>query len=769
MKRIFILCLATLAACLAVAQNKITGRVMEEETKSALEFVTVQLLASDSLFIQGTTTDSKGNFSFDKVADGNYVVSVSYIGYETVNIAISNLAKNLNIGDIPLANSGVMLEGVTVRATPVLKKTDRQIILPTQAQVKASTNGLSLLRNLQLSRILVNPVDNSVKLPGGESVQFRINGVEVTQAEVIALSPADILKIEYHDNPGLRYGNAGAVLDYIVKRKDSGATVAADLSNAASANGYGENNLSLKYNHRQSEFSAYAYWGRRDVEWTRENYETFRYPHHTLQRTELGTPTPMKYDDLNFSLAYNLQDGDKQLLNIALRNNYNHTPNSITDRESSLYQEEEVLSISDRLSSRQRIPSLDLYYQRNLKNNRRLMFNAVGTYLNSDNTRTYQEEGLPAQAPAIVRSSIDGEKYSLITEGIYEQNLKNGKLSAGIKHTQAYVSNRYRGDVQDQVEMNIAETYAFAEYQQNIKRFSYTIGLGGMRTYHSQAGRNHETYIFKPSLRLSYSPNDHLFFRYNGYISGYAPSLADLNDISQPIDLLQVRRGNPTLKSVRFYANTLNASWAGKMVSVDLFARYSYDRKPVMESTYHEDDLFIRTTENQRGFHRINLETSVQVLPYKEYIALKITPFLNRYISQGNAYTHTHTNFGLRGSLMATYKGWMFMAEMNTSEHVLWGETINKGEKLHTLMLGYNREKWSLSAGALNPFVKRYEQEVENVSRLAGSRQVAFSTNLSPIFIVNFSFRLDFGRSYNSQRKSLNNSDTDAGILSGKK
>lgn len=768
MKQIFILCLVALFSCQAVAQNKITGRVVEHETKSPLEFVTVQLLASDSIFIKGTVTDAKGHFSFDKVEDGDFIVSVSYIGYETANIAISNLAKNLNIGDISLAGSSVMLEGVTVRATPVLKKTDRQIILPTQAQVNASTNGLSLLRNLQLSRILVNPVDNTVKMPGGESVQFRVNGVEVTQAEIIALNPADILKIEYHDYPGLRYGNAGAVLDYIVKRRDSGATVAADLSNAASATGYGENNLSLKYNHRKSEFSAYAYWGRRDLEWTRENYETFQFPDNTLQRTELGTPTPMKYDDLKFSLAYNLQDGDKQLLNIALRNNYNDAPNSMTDRESNLYQEDEVLAISDHLSSRQRIPSLDLYYQRNLKKDQRLMLNVVGTYLNSENTRTYQE-GLPAAEPAIVRSSIDGEKYSLITEGIYEKKLKNAKLSGGIKHTQAYLSNEYRGDVEENVEMNIAETYAFAEYQQNIKRFSYTIGLGGMRTYHSQAGKSSGTYIFKPSLRLSYNPNDHLFFRYSGYISGYSPSLSDLNDISQPIDLLQVRRGNPALKSVRFYANTFNASWAGKMVSVDFFARYSYDRKPVMESTYYEDDRFIRTTENHRGFHRINLETSVQVLPYKEYIFLKITPFLNRYVSLGNTYTHTHTNFGLRGSLMATYKGWMFMAEMNTSEHTLWGETINRGEKLHTLMLGYNREKWSISAGALNPFTKRYEQEVENVSRLAGSRQVAFSTNLSPIFMVNVSFRLDFGRSYNAKNKSLNNSDTDTGILSGKK
>ena len=118
---------------------------------------------------------------------------------------------------------------------------------------------------------------------------------------------------------------------------------------------------------------------------------------------------------------------------------------------------------------------------------------------------------------------------------------------------------------------------------------------------------------------------------------------------------------------------------------------------------------------------------------------------------------------------MAMYKNWVLMAEMNTSNHILWGETLTKEEKLHTIMAGYNTEKWSLSAGVLNPFTKKYEQEIENLSKSAPYRQLAYSKNLRLLFMVNVSFNLDFGKKRNSQGRRINNKDTDTGILSGNK
>lgn len=768
MKKLSII-LGALSLCVSLrAANKITGKVVDENTNQSVEYANVSLMNTDSTFVSGVATDSNGTFVVKEVKDGNYILCISCIGYTNSYLSIRNLKTNLQLGEVALSADGVLLEGVTITASPVVKRTDRQIILPTEVQTKAASNGLTLLRNLQLSRIIVNPIDNSIQVPGGESVQLRINGVEVSQAEITAIRPADVLRIEYIDNPGARYGNAGAVLNYIVKRRESGGNISADLANGVSDAGYGEHNLSGKYNFNKSELSTTVYWGRRDLKWTRENYESFRFPESYQENKEMGEPTKIKYDDLNINLNYSYQDNDKHFFNVALRNKYTDTPNSMSNRISTLYDGDTSYSISDLASSKVLIPSLDLYYQLNLKNKQTIYADVVASYLDSKNERTFLQTSPDGEGTDIY-SLTKGEKYSIIGEGIYEKQFTNGKFTGGIKHTQAYLQNKYSGNIDHKITMNTAETYLFAEYQSRIKDLNYTVGIGGTRTYNSQGVHSSEDYIFKPTLSLSYSINGRWFFRYNGYVSGYAPSLSDLNDISQAIDKYQVRKGNPALKSVTFYANTLTASWQSQYLSVELFGRYSYDRKPIMENTYYEDEHFIRTTENHKGFHRINLETSIQVRPYKEYISIKITPFLNRYIGYGNTYTHTHTNIGLRGNLMAMYKNWALIAEMNTSNHILWGETLTKEEKLHTIMAGYNTEKWSISAGVLNPFTKKYEQEIENLSKQAPYRQLAYSKNLSPLFMVNVSFNLDFGKRRNSHGRRIENKDVDTGILSGSK
>ena len=802
MKAMMMLISMLLVQGMAMADNRINGRVVDDNDAEPLAGVTIVLSDSSNGQVKGGITDMDGRFELEEVEAGDYVLQCSYVGYESFTIVLKQLERSMDLGEIRLKSASEMLDEVVVQGEKVVQKVDRQLVMPTEAQKKASTNGVSLLQHLQIPGLSVNAMEKSIATNYGESVQLRINGVEVTQAEVVAIRPEDVVRVEYHEQPGLRYGGAAAVIDYIVRRRESGGNVSADLTNGVSPFGFGNYQLSGKYHYGKSSFTALVQWSRRDLEWNRENKETFYFPanyshsviqsgaknlgyinvgvHEILRRSAplddmqvitncevVASPNRIKYDYITTSLNYNYTNGEKSMLNIAFRNDTKDIPYGFTDRNTILHQEDKEYEVKDREQSKTHIPSLDVYYQLNLKNDRHLYFGVVGTYLKSDNQRTYSMTEV-GQSPVQIFSKTEGDKYSIIGEAIYERPFGGGKFTTGLKHNQAMMDNVYDGDKQSKVSMNTVETSFFSEYQSKVGKLNYTLGVGAIRTFYKQGNVSQEKYFFRPTLNLSYSLGK-VYLRYNASMSGYAPSLSALSDVEQQMDAYQVRRGNPNLKSVTYFTNRLSASYRNKWMNVDMSARYSYDDKPIMEETIYEDGKFVRTYDNQKGLHRLNIQTNIQVRPFKQYLSINLNPYFNRYISQGNAYLHTHSNWGFRGSIVGMYKQWVFMADMNTSYHDLEGETITKGETCHTIAFGYNKGKWAVQAMMMNPFTDDYHQGIENVSNLAPNKQLAFSKDFTRMVMLNVSFNLSFGKQKQMARKRIDNSDTDAGILSGTK
>ena len=753
---------------MAMANNRINGRVVDDNDTSPLIGATVVLSDEAGKQVMGVTTDTNGCFELKEVMTGDYTLQCSYIGYDTFTLVLKQLERDTDLGEIRLKPASEVLDEVVIEGEKVIQKIDRQLVMPTQAQKKAATNGISLLQHLQLPNLSVNVIEKTIATNYGESVQLRINGVEVTQAEVIAICPEDVIRVEVHEQPGLRYGGSAAVIDYIVRRRESGGNVSADLTNGVLPLDFGNYQMSGKYHYGKSSFTALAQWSRRDLEWNRENEETFYYPDKVITNREtVAAPNRIKYDYLNTSLNYNYTNGEKSMLNIAFRTDVKDIPYGFTDRNTILHQEDKEYEVKDREQSETHIPSLDVYYQLNLKNDQHLYFDVVGTYLKSNNQRTYSMTEV-GQSPIEIFSKTEGDKYSIIGEAIYERPLWKGKFTTGLKHNQATMDNVYDGEAQTKVSMNTAETSLFTEYQSKVGKLNYSLGMGALRTFYKQGNTSQEKYFFRPTLNLSYSLGK-IFLRYNASLSGYAPSLSAMSDVEQGMDAYQVRRGNPNLKSATYFTNRFSASYRNKWMNVDVSARYSYDDKPIMEETLYEEGMFIRTYANQKGLHRLMCQTSIQIRPFKEYLSISLNPFFNRYISQGNTYLHTHSNWGFRGSIVGMYKQWVFMADMNTSYHDLEGETITKGEAIHSIALGYNKEKWAIQVMTMNPFTNDYHQSVENVSKLAPNKQVAYSKDFTRMVMLNVSFSLSFGKQKQTANKRMENSDTDAGILSGTK
>ncbi|WP_036880763.1 TonB-dependent receptor [Xylanibacter oryzae] len=733
-----------------------------DENNSYLIGATVSLFTQDSIISRRAISDSRGNFIFDNIVPNKYRISISYIGYEDYNLHIENTDKDLNLGNIQMQLLGKTLKDVVITGNRTINKIDRKIILPTTLQTKSSTNGVSLLQHLQLSGINVNTMDNTIKTSNGEDVQLRINDVQATIQEVKAIQPTNIIRVEYHDMPGLRYNNVPAVIDFIVKYKTDGGSVSGDLANGVSMHGIGNYELSSNYHNKGSELKAVVDWVRRDLKWTRENYETFVMQPNIVHNDEIGEPTKIKYDYLNFSLGYNYTFS-KSMFSVTFRNRFYDTPNSTTDRISKIYRDNATLDVTDFMNSKENSPSLDLYYQTEIAKNKHIYVDLVSTYINSKSDRTYSVVNQSVEDK--ISSVTQGDKYTLIGEGIYEWLFNNNKLSFGLKHSQMYTKNTYEGSQNSKVDMNTSETYAYGEFMSKMKDFTYTVGVGAMRTYNNQEGNKMEKYIFRPTLSMSYNFSKNLFIKYNTYISGYSPSLSDLSNVSQDIDIYQTKRGNPNLKSVTFLSNALSLNWNIKGISVEFNGRYSYDDKPIMEETTYEGGRIIRTMENQKSFHRLNTNLNIQIQPFGDWLSIQMSPYFNRFISYGNDYTHTHSNWGFDGQIQAMYKSWLFMADAKTSYHTLWGETIQRSESGHSLTLGYKLDNWCIQMMVFNPFTKTYKIVNDNLSKLAPYTQYAYSKDLRRVLMLDITFNLNYGTRHNSAGHRISNKDEDSGIM----
>ena len=783
--RIFVLAAAMICAVSMAANNKVSGVIKDAADKTALIGVNVSLKQGDQQ-VSGTVTDAHGKFSLE-AETGEFVLECSYIGYEPIGMSLA-VNGNTHLGTIEMNEASTELSEVVVEGDAVIQKVDRQILLPNKEQLGASSDGMSLLQNLQIPRIVVNPADNSVKTLANQEVQLRINGIEASSSEVMAINPKDVIRIEYHDQPGVRYNGAAAVINYIVKHRDTGGNLMLNASNGVTMPGWGEYHLSGKVNFGKSSFSLMTHYSPRDVYWTRTNAETYNFTTGTIENREVGEPTRFKGNPVNLGLTYNWTNGEKNRVQIALRDNMLFMPHSKTNRDSYLYQGTDSFAIHDHESSKSISPSLDIYYEHNLPDDNHLYFDVVGTYINSSNDRRFEQTplGETVADTTDVTSRVRGNKYSLIGEAIYEKDWENIGLTVGVRHNQQWVENTYLGSADATVNMTTAETYAFAEVQQRVKQFSYAVGIGAMHTYIEQTGQKQSNWIARPQLTLSYDFGKGVFWKYKGYVSGYQPSLSAMSDVAQQIDKYQIRQGNPNLKPVMFVANEMQLSWQSKHVNLNIWANYSYDHQPIMDETFELSTLsdsglstlseavspmVVRTYANHRGFHRLQVAPSVQVRVLNNSLIFTVAPFANYYVSLGNSYTHKHFNPGVRASIMGMYKGWQFFGEVTTRYNNLWGETLEYGEFYHHIGVGYNADKWGFRAMLMNPFsVKGYSIETKDLSALAPNTQHAEMRDFRQMLILNFHCNLDFGsRASTRENKRINNEDKENGILSGTK
>ena len=756
----------------AMAQTiEIKGHVADSQ-QTAISYANVLLQTSDSGFVAGTTTDESGLFYFRRLRAGDYRLLISSVGYATEQLLLTGLSKKQDLGTLILQEAAVSLDAVTVTASNQSTKSDRKIVYPSEQQVKASANGIELLQQLMLPRVVVDVVNHAVKLPGNGVVQLRINGVQVEQTEVQALLPSEIIRIEYHDNPGLRYGNADVVLDYIVRRAETGGTFHADLAQGVNAL-WGEHQLSGKVNHKQSEWSANYSLGPRDFYglW-RDNREEFHLADgRSFIREEAGEPGHLELYMHRLNATYSLNRPEQDLFQATVRYRKTHYPHE--DYHGVLTQTgvpSDPIRLLDANAQQEHNPALDLYYQRELPHQQTMVFNLVGSYYRTQTERTYQEQQ-NSQLLTNLHNRVLGEKYSLIAEAIYEKQFEGGqRLSGGLRHLQAYSDNTYRNGHTYAAHMVQGESYAFGEWKGKWQKLDYTVGFGLTRFYFNQTGETdrYERYQVNPRLTLFYPFSGSASLRWRVRMNNEQPALSQLSDVEQAIDSFQIRRGNPHLKAYTSYETDLEYEFRKGWFQANLKGAYSYQPNAIMDNKFQEGNRIVCTYDNHRNWQYVDLNATVQVKP-SSWLQLSLTGGMNHYINRGNDYDHRYTNGWYQAEVATQWKQWSLVYQLFSNYNQFRGETLQGGENIQFLQLNYQLKAVRLSILVINPFTDDYKVESANWNRYASYQRRMHVRESSQVFVVGLSYHLNVGRRFQSAEKRLHNADNDSGVMkSGK-
>ena len=108
---------------------EIKGTVVEKTSNDPIEAATIRLLSErDSSLKSGVASGSNGSFSLKNITPGNYLLHVSFIGYEHVYqpLKITGRSETVNVGKIEMDENSILLGEavVTAKAVEITVKED---------------------------------------------------------------------------------------------------------------------------------------------------------------------------------------------------------------------------------------------------------------------------------------------------------------------------------------------------------------------------------------------------------------------------------------------------------------------------------------------------------------------------------------------------------------------------------------------------------------------------------------------------------------------
>ena len=235
--------------------GQISGFVLDSQNKAPIEYATI-VIKKGTEVLDGTISKKDGSFEISINPKSNYIIDISFLGYETQSIDSFEIEKGnvIDLGDILLQPTQTQLEEVVLNSniSSIQSKIDRQVYAASEFSIAKGGNASDLIRNIP--SISINAIGEiSVRGSSGFVVLLNDKPIQSDVQSLLNQIPANSIKnVEVITAPSAKYdaeGKAGIVNiltlkntfegDYFQVNTLLGAPSIQDYENAESAQRFG--------------------------------------------------------------------------------------------------------------------------------------------------------------------------------------------------------------------------------------------------------------------------------------------------------------------------------------------------------------------------------------------------------------------------------------------------------------------------------------------------------------------------------------------------
>ncbi len=296
-------------------QNGSVSGYVKDAQNTPVSFANVMLLnIQDSTIFKGTSTDDNGFYKINAIPNADYILKVSFIGYDEVMKQIT-VDKDVHLEAIVLTESSETLDEISITATkPTVKKEADKLTFNVENTALIEGNMLQVLKSTPGVLVLDNSITVKNTVPTVFINNRKVNLTSSELSELLEGSSASAIKsVEVITNPSARYDADSGVVINIVMSKNLITGYSGNVFANVTQGVFPRYNAGMSHFFKSEKINFFANYSYTDSKVNRNDTHNINYFDNNqtideIWRSKVNRNTWSETHNLNFNFDYAFDD-----------------------------------------------------------------------------------------------------------------------------------------------------------------------------------------------------------------------------------------------------------------------------------------------------------------------------------------------------------------------------------------------------------------------------------------------------------------------------